>query len=49
MSTDGAYTDYINGRQNLLYHGIPVVDLRISSYLAKLSSFVARTQVVLPS
>ena len=38
MSTDGAYTDYINGRQNLLYHGIPVVDLRISSYLAKLSS-----------
>ncbi len=31
---DAAYVDSINGRQALMYHGIPVVDLHIGSYLA---------------
>ncbi len=30
---DAAYVDTQNGRQTLCYHGIPVVDLRIGSYL----------------
>ncbi len=30
---DAAYTDAVNGRQGLSYHGIPVVDLRIGNYL----------------
>lgn len=49
MSADGAYTDYINGRQTLLYHGIPVVDLRISSYLAGIptSSLVPKSFCIL--
>ena len=30
---DAAYNDYQNGRRSLSYHGIPLVDLRLSSYL----------------
>ncbi len=30
---DSAYVDSINGRQSLMYHGIPVIDLHIGSYL----------------
>lgn len=49
MSADGAYTDYINGRKELLYHGIPVVDTRISSYLAAIgaSSVVPKSFCIL--
>ena len=32
---DAAYTDTVNGRRNLAYHGIPVIDLRLGGYLAK--------------
>lgn len=32
---DAAYVDSINGRQGLMYHGIPVIDLHIGSYLAE--------------
>ncbi len=28
-----AYTDTVNGRQTLTYHGIPVVDVRLGNYL----------------
>ena len=31
---DAAYTDTVNGRWNLAYHGIPVIDLRLGGYLA---------------
>ena len=31
---DAAYTDTVNGRRNLAYHGIPVIDLRLGGYLA---------------
>ncbi|MDE6711148.1 MAG: hypothetical protein K2J53_01850 [Alistipes sp.] len=31
---DAAYTDTVNGRQGLAYHGIPVVDVRLGNYLA---------------
>ncbi len=31
---DSAYVDAINGRPTLMYHGIPVVDIHIGSYLA---------------
>ncbi len=34
---DASYTDTINGRTGLMYHGIPVVDLCIGSYLSELS------------
>ncbi len=34
---DASYTDQVNGRQGLSYHGIPVVDMRIGSYLSTLS------------
>ncbi len=34
LGTDGAYTDHIHGRQGLMYHGIPVVDVRVGSYVA---------------
>ena len=34
---DTAYTDTINGRQRLAYHGIPVVDVRLGSYLSSTS------------
>ncbi|MFI3289142.1 MAG: hypothetical protein SNH55_04395 [Rikenellaceae bacterium] len=34
---DSSYTDTINGRTGLMYHGIPVIDLRIGSYLSDLS------------
>ncbi len=34
---DAAYVDSVNGRVGLAYHGIPVVDLRINSYLADTS------------
>ncbi len=34
---DASYTDTINGRTGLMYHGIPVIDLRIGSYLSELS------------
>ncbi len=30
---DSSYVDKVNGRQGLMYHGIPVIDLRIGSYL----------------
>lgn len=30
---DSAYTEMVNGRPTLAYHGIPVIDLRIGSYL----------------
>ncbi len=30
---ESAYTEMVNGRQGLAYHGIPVIDLRIGSYL----------------
>ncbi len=30
---DSSYVDAINGRQTLMYHGIPVVDMQISSYI----------------
>ena len=30
---DAAYTDAMNGRRALAYHGIPVVDVRLGSYL----------------
>lgn len=30
---DAAYTEMVNGRQNIAYHGIPVVDTHISFYL----------------
>ncbi len=30
---DASYTDRINGRAGLMYHGIPVIDLGISSYI----------------
>lgn len=32
--TESAYLDAINGRKELAYHGIPVVDVRLGSYLA---------------
>ncbi|MFI3259655.1 MAG: hypothetical protein R3Y16_06120 [Rikenellaceae bacterium] len=34
---DASYTDSINGRTGLMYHGIPVIDLRIGGYLSSLS------------
>ncbi len=34
---DASYTDTINGRVGLMYHGIPVIDMRIGSYLSDLS------------
>ncbi len=43
---DASYTDSINGRTGLMYHGIPVIDLHIGSYLSDLSmmeSFVFLT------
>lgn len=30
---DSAYTEMVNGRPSLAYHGIPVIDLHIGSYL----------------
>ena len=30
---DSAYTEMVNGRQGLAYHGIPVVDIHVGSYL----------------
>ncbi len=32
-ASDAAYTATIEGRQQLMYHGIPVIDLRLGSYL----------------
>ncbi len=34
---DASYNDTINGRSGLMYHGIPVIDLRIGSYLKSLN------------
>lgn len=34
---DAAYTDTVNGRQSLSYHGIPVIDVRLGNYLANTS------------
>ena len=34
IGVDTAYVDYQNGRPVLSYHGIPIVDTRIGSYLA---------------
>ncbi len=34
---DSAYVDSINGRPTLMYHGIPVIDIRIGSYLSQTS------------
>lgn len=31
---DAAYTDTVNGRQRLTYHGIPIIDLRLAGYLS---------------
>ena len=31
---DSAYTEQINGRPSLAYHGIPVIDLHLGSYLS---------------
>lgn len=31
---DAAYADAVGGRQGLAYHGIPVIDVRLGSYLA---------------
>ena len=33
--TESAYVDAINGRKELAYHGIPVVDVRLGSYLQR--------------
>ncbi|MEG1622344.1 MAG: hypothetical protein RR330_03115 [Alistipes sp.] len=30
---ESAYTEMVNGRQTLAYHGIPIVDVRLGSYL----------------
>ncbi|MFI3328067.1 MAG: hypothetical protein SNH79_03530 [Rikenellaceae bacterium] len=43
---DSSYVDAINGRTSLMYHGIPVVDLRIGTYLSaleKMESFAMLT------
>jgi len=37
IGVDTAYVDTVNGRQTLSYHGIPIVDTRISSYLKSTS------------
>jgi hypothetical protein len=34
---DAAYIDAVNGRPQLAYHGIPVIDVRMGSYLADTS------------
>ena len=34
---DAAYTDAVNGRRSLAYHGIPVIDVRLGSYLENTS------------
>ncbi len=34
---DTAYVDTVNGRQQLTYHGIPIVDVRLGSYLSETS------------
>ncbi len=34
---DASYTDSINGRVGLMYHGIPVIDLTLGGYLSALS------------
>ncbi len=34
---DASYIDSVNGRVGLMYHGIPVIDMRIGSYLSELS------------
>lgn len=34
---DAAYTDTVNGRQGLAYHGIPVIDVRLGGYLTQTS------------
>ena len=34
---DAAYIDSVNGRPQLAYHGIPIVDVRMGSYLANTS------------
>lgn len=31
---DAAYIDSVNGRQQLAYHGIPIIDVHLGSYLA---------------
>ena len=36
---ESAYTGEVNGRPGLAYHGIPVIDLRIGSYLNTASGF----------
>lgn len=35
---DAAYADAMNGRRTLAYHGIPVVDVRLGSYLGATSA-----------
>lgn len=37
IGADASYTDRINGREELAWHGIPVIDVRLSSYLASTS------------
>lgn len=33
--TESAYIDSVHGRRELAYHGIPIVDVRLGSYLSK--------------
>lgn len=37
--TESAYIDAINGRKELAYHGIPVVDVRLGEYLKTSTTF----------
>ncbi len=39
MGVSNAYVDLINGRKTLSYHGIPVIDLQISSYVKNYSDY----------
>lgn len=36
---DASYIDTVNGRKTLSYHGIPVIDVRLGSYLASSTSY----------
>lgn len=35
--TDSAYVDTVNGRRELAYHGIPIIDVRLGGYLGDTS------------
>lgn len=36
---DSAYVDTVNGRPRLAYHGIPIIDIRVGSYLESLLTY----------